>query len=85
MILKLDIRDFFGSVTRTSVFTTFRRIGYSRLVSNMLADVCTLHGSLPQGAPTSPALANLAALGLDVRLSAFAKRHGFAYTRVPMI
>lgn len=36
---------------------------------------------LPQGAPTSPALANLAALGLDVRLAALASKAGAAYTR----
>lgn len=36
---------------------------------------------LPQGAPTSPALANLAAHGLDVRLSALARAAGLAYTR----
>ena len=36
---------------------------------------------LPQGAPTSPALANLAAYGLDVRLSAWAAACGATYTR----
>ncbi|MEL6476671.1 MAG: reverse transcriptase family protein [Pseudomonadota bacterium] len=36
---------------------------------------------LPQGAPTSPALANLAAWRLDSRLSALARRAGAAYSR----
>lgn len=36
---------------------------------------------LPQGAPTSPALANLCAFGLDVRLHALAQRFGARYTR----
>jgi hypothetical protein len=36
---------------------------------------------LPQGAPTSPALANLAAHRLDRRLSALARAAGAAYTR----
>ncbi len=36
---------------------------------------------LPQGAPTSPALANLAAFRLDVRLSALAAAWGGRYTR----
>ena len=31
---------------------------------------------LPQGAPTSPALANLSAFGLDVRLSGLLKKFG---------
>ena len=36
---------------------------------------------LPQGAPTSPYLANLCAYGLDVRLTGLAKRFGAVYTR----
>ena len=36
---------------------------------------------LPQGSPTSPALANLAALGLDRRLAGLADRFGATYTR----
>jgi hypothetical protein len=36
---------------------------------------------LPQGAPTSPAIANLCAHGLDVRLSAAARAAGARYTR----
>ena len=36
---------------------------------------------LPQGAPTSPALANLSAFGLDVRLSGLLKTFGGNYTR----
>ena len=36
---------------------------------------------LAQGAPTSPGLANLVAYGLDVRISAFAKKVGATYGR----
>jgi hypothetical protein len=36
---------------------------------------------LPQGAPTSPALANLCAFRMDCRLSALAERFGARYTR----
>lgn len=36
---------------------------------------------LPQGAPTSPALANLAAFRLDCRLAGLARKAGAAYTR----
>ncbi|KRD21359.1 DNA polymerase [Acidovorax sp. Root267] len=36
---------------------------------------------LPQGAPTSPALANLCAFGLDLRLHALAEHFGARYTR----
>ncbi|WP_194817619.1 reverse transcriptase family protein [Nocardia sp. XZ_19_385] len=36
---------------------------------------------LPQGAPTSPRLANLIAHGLDRRLAGYATQHGLVYTR----
>lgn len=36
---------------------------------------------LPQGAPTSPAIANLIAFGLDVRLSGLARKAGAHYSR----
>jgi RNA-directed DNA polymerase len=38
-------------------------------------------GHLPQGAPTSPMLANLAMRGFDRRVSEIAERHGLIYTR----
>jgi RNA-directed DNA polymerase len=81
LILKYDVKDFFGSVDETTVFRIFRRIGYTRLVARLLARLTTLGGSLPQGAPTSPDLANVAAYRLDARLSGLATQQGVIYTR----
>jgi RNA-directed DNA polymerase len=39
------------------------------------------HPHLPQGAPTSPALANLSAYRLDLRLSGLARTAGIVYSR----
>jgi RNA-directed DNA polymerase len=49
----------------------------------MLYDLRTLYGRphLPQGAPTSPSLANFCAYRLDARLSGLAEWAGGAYTR----
>lgn len=41
----------------------------------------TRHALLPQGAPTSPILANLCSIGLDRRLAALAQRYGARYSR----
>jgi RNA-directed DNA polymerase len=81
IVLKLDLLDFFPSVSRRAVFRTYRRIGYNRAVANLLTSLTTLRGGLPQGAPTSPQLANLAAYEMDVRLAAYCQRRGLAYTR----
>lgn len=81
VLLKLDIKDFFGSVGRSPVFRAFRRLGYRREMADLMTSLVTLDGSLPQGAPTSPALANNAAYGLDVRIAAFAAPRGLAYSR----
>lgn len=40
-----------------------------------------LRRHLPQGAPTSPCLANLSAFSLDIRLSGLARSFGATYTR----
>jgi RNA-directed DNA polymerase len=81
IVLKLDIRDFFGTVRRHDAFRAFRFAGFSQAVANLLAGLTTLQGVLPQGAPTSPDLANYAAYRLDVRLSRFAEARQLAYTR----
>jgi retron-type reverse transcriptase len=48
---------------------------------NLAARTLLQHRHLPQGAPTSPALANLAAFRLDQRLAALARRLNARYTR----
>lgn len=59
--------------------STPRHIGAERFDH----EACRRHLSrhLPQGAPTSPALANLAALSLDRRLTGLASRFDARYTR----
>ncbi|MGO9116875.1 MAG: reverse transcriptase family protein [Desulfomonilaceae bacterium] len=80
-LLSLDVKDFFPSIKSPRVYGVFRRMGYCREVAAMLAHLCTLDDSLPQGAPTSPALSNLIAVRLDRRLGGYAKKNGFRYTR----
>ena len=87
VIVKLDVKDFFPSITFNRVRGYFERLGYNPGVSTVLALLCTdaprvrvtVKGhsqivavgarSLPQGACTSPALANLIASRLDARLA----------------
>ena len=80
-VLKLDIRKFFPSIKRRKVVQVFQTIGYPKNVSEVLAELCCLNGSLPQGAPTSPALSNIIVREMDKRLQEIAGEHGLTYTR----
>ncbi len=81
MVLSLDLEDFFPSIGFQRILNLFRRMGYTSALSRLLAKLCTLEGSLPQGAPTSPALSNLVTLRLDKRLGGYALKHHLRYTR----
>lgn len=116
-LIKLDVSDFFESISERSVYKVFRSLGYQPLVSFELARICTRLGGpsthassfrwrsvegkwasigcysvksirglptvghLPQGAPTSPMLANLAMIEFDARIVSIAERYGLRYTR----
>lgn len=80
-VLSLDIENFFPSISIAQVTSVFRAAGYSARVASMLARLCTCMGALPQGAPSSPKLANLVCYRMDRRLAEFAARRGFVYTR----
>lgn len=99
VVLKLDLKDFFPSVTFARVRGLFIALGYSYAVASTLALLCTEYDRQPferdgeryfisvgprhlvQGAPSSPALANLVAWRLDRRLAGLAAKRGFAFTR----
>lgn len=80
-VLTLDLKDFFPSIKEKKVLEIFRRLGYRRPVAELFARLCTYEGSLPQGAPTSPALSNLAAGRLDEAIAALVLPLGVRYTR----
>lgn len=92
LILKTDLRDFFPTVHYRRVLGLFQHYGYSSRVAEALAQLTTHRpvmadgraawpGFLPQGAPTSPALANLVCRRLDARLARLADKYGARYTR----
>ncbi|HVU50360.1 MAG TPA: reverse transcriptase family protein [Polyangia bacterium] len=41
VVVRLDLQDFFASVTRAGVAAIFRRVGYPRPVADALANLCT--------------------------------------------
>jgi RNA-directed DNA polymerase len=108
VVLKMDLLNFFPSISRARVQALFRTIGYPEPVADALGGLCTnstpvdvwryppfevpardLRDArdlyrvphLPQGAPSSPALANLCAYRVDCRLAGLARAAGAQYTR----
>ena len=53
------------SIKEIQVFQLFCKIGYNTDVSAILANLCTYEDALPQGAVTSPYIANLVTYHLD--------------------
>ncbi len=105
-LLKIDLEEFFHTVSEGRIAAVFADLGFPRLLSFELARLTTVacerpgarpdpavrwptipyyqckhEGMLPQGAPTSPMLANLAMLRTDEVLSELALQHGMTYTR----
>jgi hypothetical protein len=92
LVAKVDLEDFFPTVHYRRVRGLFHSLGYNDEVSSALAGLTTWRptledgtvawpGVLPQGAPTSPAIANLVCRRLDRRLTALALRYGATYSR----
>jgi RNA-directed DNA polymerase len=114
IVLKMDLQDFFATISAARVISIFLTAGYPEPVARLLAGLCTntvpraileraagpvseaeqslkaaiwragqlyRRPHLPQGAPTSPALANLAAYRLDARLTGLARAADARYTR----
>ncbi|MEW6355489.1 MAG: reverse transcriptase family protein [Planctomycetota bacterium] len=81
MVLRMDIEDFFPSIHFGRVLGLFRSLQFSNRHSFILAKLTTADGILPQGAPTSPAIANAVCRKLDRRLMGAAGRVGVSYTR----
>lgn len=88
-VVTADIQDFFPSTTRYRVRQFWRRFTHWRLYPptlndnevQLLTNLTTYLGALPQGAPTSPALSNVVNRELDARLHRLATESGGHYTR----
>jgi RNA-directed DNA polymerase len=59
-VVNVDVRDFFPSITHKNVYRLLRReLGWGRDVARLVTRLITYDGEIPQGAPTSTAIANL--------------------------
>ncbi len=81
IVIKMDVKDFFPSITFERVLGMFISLGYPRQVSLLLTRLATHNGRLPIGAPTSPAISNIICRKLDKRFSRLGEKMGFDYSR----
>jgi RNA-directed DNA polymerase len=59
-VVNVDVKSFFPNVRHYVVYRLFRReLGFGRDVARLLTRLTTLDAGLPQGAPSSNAIANL--------------------------
>lgn len=80
--VRIDVRSFFPTVTDFHVFNVWvKEVNCAPPVARILTPLTTLRGYLPQGAPSSTALANLVLLSVDERLRFEADLAGVNYSR----
>ncbi len=81
VFLKIDLKDFFPSISINWIINIFKKLGYASNVSYYLAALCCYNEHLVQGAATSPYLSNIVAHHLDNRLTNLAISYNLVYTR----
>ena len=83
-VLNLDLEDFFGSIHFGRIVGYLEKnksLAFSHEVAVAIAQLCCYQGKLPQGAPTSPVLANMVSEVLDFRILKIARKYRLDYTR----
>lgn len=83
VLLNIDLKSFFNSITFRRVRGLFlsRSFNCSDKVATILAQIVCYRDMLPQGACTSPIIANMIARRLDSSLINLARSTGSRYTR----
>lgn len=81
-LLKMDLHNFFDSITFTQVYSSAFNTGhYPKQIGAILTTLCCRQDVLPQGAPTSPALSNIVMKSFDDFFGKWCKERNFTYTR----
>ena len=82
MIIKLDIRQFFDHITYPMVKEkVFKKELFSESNRILLSLLCIFDESLPQGAPSSPAISNILLYDFDNRIGEWCRQRNITYTR----
>lgn len=81
-ILKLDIDGFFDNILYSKVKDiVFFKQKFAEPIRILLTMLCYYNESLPQGAPSSPAIINIIMYQFDEKIGSFCKNKNVCYTR----
>ena len=82
-ILNIDVKGFFDAINfgRVRGYFLKKPFEFNKEISTIIAQICCLDGILPQGAPTSPIIANLICSRFDSEMIRFARKNNLFYTR----
>ncbi len=82
ILVKMDIEGFFDNISMMTVCNMLEReTNYNKPVRVFLAKLCTLNNKLPQGASTSPTIANLVMKDADERIGRYCEENNIEFTR----
>lgn len=77
----IDLKDFFPTITFSTVQNLFKKLSFSDEASTVLANLCTYKGYLPQGAVTSPSISNIIFSTIDDQIQSLCSKKRVSYTR----
>jgi len=81
LLVTIDIRSCFPTISNKQIYRTWTStLGCSARVGSLLTRLTTFERRLPQGAPTSPALANLFIWSIDEPIRTECARLGVRYS-----
>ncbi|MCS0808966.1 reverse transcriptase family protein [Massilia agilis] len=83
VLVNLDIKNFYPNIKRDLVVDVFQNLfAFEPGVSNLLADLTTLNGRVPQGGCCSSYLANLVFYADEYKLVQKLRKNGWRYSRL---
>ncbi|EOT40434.1 reverse transcriptase domain-containing protein [Enterococcus columbae] len=86
IVLKLDIADFFSSISWSQVYKIFVELNINEEISEYFAKLVTINDGevrlgIPQGACTSPTISNCILKDFDNKLGSYCIKRKIRYTR----